>query len=621
MHKFKKTFAIALALSLSLSLPLTSFADKPDSVGYHKEQRDDRKSSKWNDHSKYKLEDRLDEDKIEEIKEKIKLLEIKLELTEEENNVDAFANMTDEEALVELNELKSELSGLFDTKETRKHEMKNLRKGLRSLIKAGYTEAELMDLLNLKLKFESEYENITVLDVDSVISRHGGFKFDTPPVIKEGRTLIPVSAIVNGFGADVLWSAKDKTVTITKDDTIIVITIGSNIALVNKIEVEMGTRANIMNNRTIVPMRFIAETLHLKVKWNEDDRTIEIDDTNTTLKVEGNGFSLVGTQIFVPISTTTLELDAALEAVEDGSYTIEDGSNNVIGTDATEVQSSNVVVSLAEDGYTEEIYTIIYADDSTTLTEAEDGFAIEGSIVTIPENTTLEELTAVLAFPVGASFVLNNISDELISEDEYVILTEDKISVTAQDGTIGTYTIEYASVDTEMAITGDEFSLTDLAITVPFGTTVSELDAALTTTSGAFILKDLDGADLEDGTLVNTDVVVTIAEDDATEVTYSIVITPAPASTDVSLTTETDGIVISEDVALEEYTITIASGILTSQLNEALIAATNGSFILKDLNGTEIVSEDAILVNTDVVVSIAEDVATYRTYEISIIME
>lgn len=53
-------------------------------------------------------------------------------------------------------------------------------------------------------------------------------KFDIPPVIKDGRTLIPVRAIMNGLGAEVKWDEAAKTVTVTKGDVTVVITLGSN---------------------------------------------------------------------------------------------------------------------------------------------------------------------------------------------------------------------------------------------------------------------------------------------------------------------------------------------------------------------------------------------------------
>jgi hypothetical protein len=103
-------------------------------------------------------------------------------------------------------------------------------------------------------------------------------KFDVPPVIKYGRTLIPVRAVSNALGADVAWDGATGTVTITKDETVIVIKLGSNVATVNGVEVQLDAKPELISNRTLVPIRFIAETLKQNVEWDEDTGSVIIDD-------------------------------------------------------------------------------------------------------------------------------------------------------------------------------------------------------------------------------------------------------------------------------------------------------------------------------------------------------
>jgi hypothetical protein len=105
-------------------------------------------------------------------------------------------------------------------------------------------------------------------------------EFDVPPVIKAGRTLIPVRAIVNSMGAQVKWDATTQTVTIIKDSTTIILKLGSDIALVNGKEVKLDVPAQTTSDRTIVPIRFIAETFGLKVDWDNDTGSVIIDDEN-----------------------------------------------------------------------------------------------------------------------------------------------------------------------------------------------------------------------------------------------------------------------------------------------------------------------------------------------------
>lgn len=106
-------------------------------------------------------------------------------------------------------------------------------------------------------------------------------KFDVPPVIKEGRTLIPVRAIMNGLGAEVAWNAETKLVTISRDDKVIVLDLEKGEATVNGEAVELDVPAQIISNRTFVPLRFIAQTLGDKVDYDEASGEINIGDEDT----------------------------------------------------------------------------------------------------------------------------------------------------------------------------------------------------------------------------------------------------------------------------------------------------------------------------------------------------
>ena len=117
-----------------------------------------------------------------------------------------------------------------------------------------------------------------MLGVDSVIAKGKNFKFDTPPVIKGGRTLIPVRAITEGFGANVEWNTETQQVTITKGEKVIILIIGSDTAVVNGEEIQIDSKSEILNGRTVVPLRFIIENFGLKVEWDDETETIEIEE-------------------------------------------------------------------------------------------------------------------------------------------------------------------------------------------------------------------------------------------------------------------------------------------------------------------------------------------------------
>lgn len=101
--------------------------------------------------------------------------------------------------------------------------------------------------------------------------------FDQPPVIVEGRTLVPLRAIFEALGAEVEWNGETQMVTAVKGSTIIKLKIGSYAAERNGEALALEVPAMIMNGRTLVPARFIAECLGAVVDWDSGTRTVLIN--------------------------------------------------------------------------------------------------------------------------------------------------------------------------------------------------------------------------------------------------------------------------------------------------------------------------------------------------------
>jgi len=100
--------------------------------------------------------------------------------------------------------------------------------------------------------------------------------YDQMPVIIEGRTLVPMRAIFESLGASVEWANETKMVTGTKGDTVVKIQIGKTTAIVNGKGQKLDVPAQIVNDRTMVPARFVAEALGCEVGWDADTKTVLI---------------------------------------------------------------------------------------------------------------------------------------------------------------------------------------------------------------------------------------------------------------------------------------------------------------------------------------------------------
>ena len=101
--------------------------------------------------------------------------------------------------------------------------------------------------------------------------------FEQPPVIEEGRTLIPLRGVFDALGCNVEWDSATKKVSIKKFNDTISVKIGeSNIYKNGVISAVTDVPAKIINGRTMVPVRGIFELFDNYVSWNEDTRTVEI---------------------------------------------------------------------------------------------------------------------------------------------------------------------------------------------------------------------------------------------------------------------------------------------------------------------------------------------------------
>ncbi|MBR6524251.1 MAG: copper amine oxidase N-terminal domain-containing protein [Clostridia bacterium] len=101
-------------------------------------------------------------------------------------------------------------------------------------------------------------------------------EFDQPPVLKDGRTLVPVRAISEALGASVDWDEATQTVTATLGDTVVKLVINSNRMLVNDKVIEIDVPAEIINSRTLIPVRAISEAFGCQVDWDDDNYRVII---------------------------------------------------------------------------------------------------------------------------------------------------------------------------------------------------------------------------------------------------------------------------------------------------------------------------------------------------------
>ena len=144
---------------------------------------------------------------------------------------------------------------------------------------------------------------------------------DTAPVIIDGRTLIPVRGVSEAMGGNVNYNNDTKTVTITLGSNKVEMTIDSKTAYFNNKAQILDVAPVVLNGRTMLPARFIAESFGFDVNWDNDTKNISIK----------------------PRQETTTEITTVEESTE--TTTVE----------KTESDSKSLVVYFSKTGTTEKI--------------------------------------------------------------------------------------------------------------------------------------------------------------------------------------------------------------------------------------------------------------------------
>ncbi|MBS5164614.1 MAG: copper amine oxidase N-terminal domain-containing protein [Butyricicoccus pullicaecorum] len=103
---------------------------------------------------------------------------------------------------------------------------------------------------------------------------------DVPPIVVDGRTLVPVRVLFESLGATVGWDEVTQTATATKGETVVSVQIGSTTAQVSGVAKTLDVPAQTIEGRTMVPARFVAESLGATVAWDNATETVKISTAN-----------------------------------------------------------------------------------------------------------------------------------------------------------------------------------------------------------------------------------------------------------------------------------------------------------------------------------------------------
>lgn len=102
--------------------------------------------------------------------------------------------------------------------------------------------------------------------------------FDQPPQIIEGRTLVPVRAIFEALGANVTWQQETGSVVASRSGTTVTLQVGNKQALKDTDRIYLDVPPQIIGNRVLVPLRFVGESFGAYVSWDGEHNTVRISN-------------------------------------------------------------------------------------------------------------------------------------------------------------------------------------------------------------------------------------------------------------------------------------------------------------------------------------------------------
>ncbi len=249
-----------------------------------------------------------------------------------------------------------------------------------------------------------------------------------PPVAINGRTMVPARAIFEKLGAKVVWIAPDNVYIMLEND-LVVLKLDSAIASVNGENKVMEVPPKVINDSTMVPVRFVSEYFGFEVDWDNDNRIVKIDSTKRNHQ-DNDG---------VPVENPFLEIPKDVVLEGDGTLV----PNKTVLNEITEEKNSKAnVVSFEQ--ISSEIFQI---GASSKITNVQYGILqnpdrlyvdIINSNSKLAKNLSVNKSENVSAARASQNTTtVTRVVFELKKVDNFeIMLSEDRKTVTVEFGTL-----------------------------------------------------------------------------------------------------------------------------------------------------------------------------------------
>ena len=191
--------------------------------------------------------------------------------------------------------------------------------------------------------------------------------------VENGRTMMPVRGIAEAIGAEVSYDNDTQTVKVENEDTMIAMTIGEPEMQVNGQSIALLTAPEIKEERTMLPVRDVAEALDFEVKWQQDTQTATFTRTYQTKRVivnSENADTTNAVDFFSAEGKTVIQFDN----IEDAKTCVETNTNKGYIAEPDYIRSIQAITWGADDIGGDDYYMQTdYAADSSVVAVIDTG--------------------------------------------------------------------------------------------------------------------------------------------------------------------------------------------------------------------------------------------------------
>jgi hypothetical protein len=240
-------------------------------------------------------------------------------------------------------------------------------------------------------------------DIRATVNGDAVLFADVKPVMINGRVMVPVRGVFEHMNATVTWDAAAGVVAAQRGHDVIRLPINSQFAEVNGRRVRLDAPATIQSGRTMVPLRFLSESLGAEVEWVASIRTVEIRSTSVYSQPPVDDamtmISSIGTVIPISLSRVLTSNNSKVGDKFTGTV-VTDAAGSYNGLPQGTIVQGHVEVATPMTAGTPGVLSLAF--DRIVLPDGQN-YPIHGKTIGLDANSVVEEDGRLVAKPAAAN--------------------------------------------------------------------------------------------------------------------------------------------------------------------------------------------------------------------------